>query len=105
MAEAATHRTLTASGVSSWFYARAFAWMRAHPGAALALFARKLAYTVHQTDLALNFSYDFFSLYWLPENGPVLTRLKAAGLGSLPGGGGEILRVAGRGSMCRPAAQ
>jgi tetratricopeptide (TPR) repeat protein len=60
MAEAATHRTLTASGVSSWFYGRAFGWMRAHPGAALALFARKLAYTVHQTDLALNFSYDFF---------------------------------------------
>lgn len=60
MAEQAVRRKLTAAGVSSWFYARAFDWIRAHPGDALALFARKLAYTIHQTDLALNFSYDYF---------------------------------------------
>lgn len=60
MAEAATHRPMTAREVSRWFYARSFAWMRAHPADALALFARKLAYTIHETDLALNFSYDFF---------------------------------------------
>jgi tetratricopeptide (TPR) repeat protein len=61
MAEAATHRSMTAREVSRWFYGRAFDWMRAHPLAAVTLFARKLAYTIHQTDLALNFSYDYFS--------------------------------------------
>ncbi|MCU1347006.1 MAG: putative system TPR-repeat lipoprotein, partial [Acidobacteria bacterium] len=60
LAEQATGRKLKAAGVSSWFYARAFDWIRANPGAAAALFARKLAYTIHQTDLALNFSYDYF---------------------------------------------
>jgi 4-amino-4-deoxy-L-arabinose transferase-like glycosyltransferase/Flp pilus assembly protein TadD len=60
MAETATHRKLTSNEVSSWFYGRAAEWMRAHPAAALGLFARKLAYTIHQTDLALNFSYDYF---------------------------------------------
>jgi Flp pilus assembly protein TadD len=34
--------------------------MRAHPLDALRLFARKLAYTINETDLALNYSYDFF---------------------------------------------
>jgi len=60
VAEAATGRTMTSREVSRWFYGRAFAWIAAHPGDALRLFARKLAYTIHETDLALNFSYDYF---------------------------------------------
>jgi tetratricopeptide (TPR) repeat protein len=60
MAEAATKQKLSARGVSLWFYRQSLAWMRAHPADALALFARKLAYTIHQTDLSLNFSYDYF---------------------------------------------
>jgi len=61
MAEKAAGRKLDSRGVSRWFYGRAFAWIRSHPGDALLLFLRKLAYTIHQTDLALNFSYDYFS--------------------------------------------
>src|SRR5437762_5403692 len=43
------------------FYGRAWSWMRANPGPALALFARKVAYTFNQTDLALNYSYSYFT--------------------------------------------
>jgi tetratricopeptide (TPR) repeat protein len=42
------------------FYRRAWDWIRTHPIAALALFARKIAYTFNQTDLALNYSYSYF---------------------------------------------
>ena len=60
MAEQATGRSLTSREVSRWFYARAWSWIAANPGAASKLFARKLAYTIHDTDLALNYSYDYF---------------------------------------------
>ena len=35
--------------------------MRANPRPAFALFARKIAYTFNQTDLALNYSYAYFT--------------------------------------------
>jgi tetratricopeptide (TPR) repeat protein len=60
VAVAAVGHPLTAGEVSRWFYGQAFRWMGAHPGDALRLFVRKLAYTIHETDLALNTSYDFF---------------------------------------------
>ncbi|MEA2571229.1 MAG: hypothetical protein QOI24_3230 [Acidobacteriota bacterium] len=60
MAEEATGRPMTSREVSRWFYARSFAWIGAHPGDALRLLARKLAYTINETDLALNYSYDYF---------------------------------------------
>lgn len=60
VAEQATGHAMTSREVSRWFYGRAFAWISAHPFDALQLFARKLAYTIHETDLALNFSYDYF---------------------------------------------
>jgi tetratricopeptide (TPR) repeat protein len=60
VASAAAGHPLTAGEVSRWFYGQAFGWIRAHPADALLLFARKLAYTVSETDLALNVSYDFF---------------------------------------------
>jgi tetratricopeptide (TPR) repeat protein len=43
------------------FYARAWQWIGSHPLAAAALFVRKLAYTFNQIDLALNYSYSFFT--------------------------------------------
>jgi 4-amino-4-deoxy-L-arabinose transferase-like glycosyltransferase len=42
------------------FYRRGWDWIRSHPANALALFARKIAYTFNQTDLALNYSYSYF---------------------------------------------
>ena len=61
VAEKAVGHPLSAREVSRWFYGRAFDWIRAHPANALGLFLRKLAFTIHQTDLALNYSYEFFS--------------------------------------------
>ncbi len=43
------------------FYGRAFAWIRENPGTAFALFLRKIAYTFNNTDLALNYSYSYFT--------------------------------------------
>lgn len=60
VATAAAGHPLTAGEVSRWFYGEAFRWIGAHPVDALRLFVRKLAYTIHETDLALNTSYDFF---------------------------------------------
>jgi tetratricopeptide (TPR) repeat protein len=60
VAAAAVGHPLTAGEVSRWFYGEAFRWIGAHPGDALLLFLRKLAYTINETDLALNASYDFF---------------------------------------------
>ena len=63
VAEAATAagRPLSEGDVSGYFYARAFEWIASHPRDALALFARKVAYTLNATDLALNHSYTYFS--------------------------------------------
>ena len=60
-AEAQAGRALSAAQASDWFYARAFEWIGAHPGAALALLARKLGYLLHGADLALNHSYDYYA--------------------------------------------
>jgi tetratricopeptide (TPR) repeat protein len=43
------------------FYRQAWSWIRANPLSAVSLFIRKLAYTVNQTDLALNYSYSYFT--------------------------------------------
>ncbi len=43
------------------FYRRAWIWIESHPDAAFALFLRKIAYTFNQTDLALNYSYSYFT--------------------------------------------
>jgi tetratricopeptide (TPR) repeat protein len=42
------------------FYRRAWGWIRSYPFAAALLFARKIAYTFNQADLALNYSYSYF---------------------------------------------
>jgi Tfp pilus assembly protein PilF len=61
VAEAPAGRTLSEGEVSGYFYDRAFDWIASHPMNALALFARKVAYTLNVTDLALNHSYTYFS--------------------------------------------
>jgi tetratricopeptide (TPR) repeat protein len=60
VAEAASGRPLSASEVSGHFYRRAWQWIAAHPGAALALFVRKLAYCFNAIDLSLNYSYAYY---------------------------------------------
>jgi tetratricopeptide (TPR) repeat protein len=85
LAEQSVGHPLRAREVSRWFYSRAFAWIREHPVNALALFVRKLAMTIHQTDVALNFSYDFFAhdvrspLRWLIVGPWLLVPLGVAG--------------------------
>jgi Tfp pilus assembly protein PilF len=61
VAEAAAGRTLSEGEVSDYFYDRAFDWIAANPARAVALFARKVAYTLNASDLALNHSYTYFS--------------------------------------------
>jgi Tfp pilus assembly protein PilF/4-amino-4-deoxy-L-arabinose transferase-like glycosyltransferase len=61
VAEAAAGHTLSEGEVSGYFYDRAFDWIASHPMRALTLFARKVAYTLNATDLALNHSYTYFS--------------------------------------------
>jgi tetratricopeptide (TPR) repeat protein len=61
MAERETGHAMTSAETSRWFYQRSFIWIRDNPAAAAALLARKLVYCFHQTDLALNHSYAFFS--------------------------------------------
>lgn len=43
------------------FYRRALQWIATNPGGAFTLFLRKIAFTFNQTDLALNYSYSFFT--------------------------------------------
>jgi Flp pilus assembly protein TadD len=61
LAENAVGRRLRASEVSRYFYARAWAWIREHPGTALRLLCRKIAYVFNSTDLSLNYSYAYYS--------------------------------------------
>jgi 4-amino-4-deoxy-L-arabinose transferase-like glycosyltransferase len=61
LAERALGRRLRASEVSAYFYARARDWIREHPGPALRLLFRKIAYVFNATDLSLNYSYAFYS--------------------------------------------
>ena len=61
VAEAAAGRPRSASEVSGHFYRRAWEWIATHPGTALALFLRKLAYCFSAIDLSLNYSYAYYS--------------------------------------------
>lgn len=61
VASAAAGHELSATQASGWFYARAFEWLRAHPGEALRLQLRKLGYLLHGADLALEHSYDYYA--------------------------------------------
>jgi tetratricopeptide (TPR) repeat protein len=74
LAERALGRRLRASEVSAYFYARAWAWIREHPGTALRLLFRKIAYVFNATDLSLNYSYAYYS-----RDEPTLLRFLVVG--------------------------
>ena len=61
LAEQALGRPLSASQVSSYFYERALAFIRAEPRAAIALFVRKTAYALNAVEVPLNYSYAFYA--------------------------------------------
>lgn len=61
IAERALGRSLKASEVSDYFYARAREWIAGHPADAGMLLARKIAYMFNTADLALNYSYTYYS--------------------------------------------
>jgi tetratricopeptide (TPR) repeat protein len=74
VAEQEEGRTLSAGEVSSHFARKAWAWIRAEPGAAFRLFLRKLAYVFNDTELALNYSYRYYS-----EDEPTVLRFLVVG--------------------------
>ena len=61
MAEAEAGRRLSTGEVSASFYARAWEWIAANPAAAARLFLRKLAITVNQANVPLNYSYAYYA--------------------------------------------
>jgi tetratricopeptide (TPR) repeat protein len=61
LAEEALGQPLSASQVSSYFYERALAFIRAQPRAALALLARKAAYALNAVEVPLNYSYAYYA--------------------------------------------
>ena len=86
VAEAAAGRALTDSEVSAHFTGRAFTWIREHPGAAAALFLKKLALVFNARHQWLDFSYPYYAhdagtSLWLLFVGPwLLVPLGIAGL-------------------------
>ncbi|HKC10998.1 MAG TPA: tetratricopeptide repeat protein [Vicinamibacteria bacterium] len=74
LAEKAVGRRLRASEVSAYFYARAWDWIREHPGTALLQLCRKIAYVFNATDLSLNYSYAYYS-----RDEPTLLRFLVVG--------------------------
>jgi tetratricopeptide (TPR) repeat protein len=61
VAEASVGRVLDDGDVSAYFYGLGWTWIRLHPKDALALFARKLAYTFNSAYITLNYSYPFYA--------------------------------------------
>ncbi|MET0552329.1 MAG: tetratricopeptide repeat protein [Vicinamibacteria bacterium] len=61
VAEAAAGRSLTDAEVSDHFYREGWRFVRAQPGRAAALFARKLALTLGAAELPLNYAYAYWS--------------------------------------------
>lgn len=61
VAQSATGRQLSDGEVSTYFFARALAWMKAHPADALRLTMRKAAILLNRIDVPLNYSYEFYA--------------------------------------------
>ncbi|MGE5838110.1 MAG: tetratricopeptide repeat protein [Acidobacteriota bacterium] len=61
IAERALGRTLTEAETSDYFFDLAWTWIRQHPGAAIALFARKLGWVFNAQHIALPYSYPFYA--------------------------------------------
>jgi tetratricopeptide (TPR) repeat protein len=87
LAEKALGRPLRSSQVDGYFYGQAWGWIAAHPLDALDLFLRKMRYVLGATDIALNYSYAFYSseesriLPWLFVGAGLLVPIGAVGLG------------------------
>ena len=54
-------RPLDDGEVSAYFYGLGWQWIRQHPGAAAALFARKMLYLFNRAHIFLNYSYPFYA--------------------------------------------
>ncbi|HUL73420.1 MAG TPA: tetratricopeptide repeat protein [Vicinamibacterales bacterium] len=52
---------ITEAEASDYFFGLAWTWIRQHPGAAIALFARKLGYVFNAQHIALPYSYPFYA--------------------------------------------
>lgn len=74
LAEQHARRALSARETDAHFRALAWEWIFAHPLDAAALFARKLAYLLGATELALNYSYAYYA-----SDEPTLLRLLPVG--------------------------
>ncbi len=61
VAERAVGHPLTDAQVSGYFTGLAIAWIGHHPGAAAALFLKKVAYTLNAAHISLDYSYPFFA--------------------------------------------
>jgi Flp pilus assembly protein TadD/4-amino-4-deoxy-L-arabinose transferase-like glycosyltransferase len=61
VAEKALGRKLTEGETSDYFVGLAMDWVRGHPGAALALFAKKFGYVFNAQHIALPYSYPFYA--------------------------------------------
>ncbi|HZW72611.1 MAG TPA: glycosyltransferase family 39 protein, partial [Caldimonas sp.] len=86
VAEAAVGHPLSDAQVSDYFFGLSQSWALAHPGEALALFARKLFYVFHADHLPLPFSYTFYAddaktlLRWLVVGPWLIVPLGIVGL-------------------------
>lgn len=69
LAEQDAGRPLQASEVSDWYAAKAWRWMREHPGDALALFVKKLRLLWADREIGNNHDLHFFAhrFSWLPQ--------------------------------------
>ena len=61
VAEQAVGRPLDDGEVSAYFYGLGWQWIRQHPGAAAALFARKMLYLFNRAHIFLNYSSPFYA--------------------------------------------
>jgi tetratricopeptide (TPR) repeat protein len=61
IAEEATGRPMSTGEVSDYFYLLAGDWIMEHPVEGMTLFLRKIAILVNKTNVALNYSYTFYS--------------------------------------------
>jgi Flp pilus assembly protein TadD len=90
VAEAAAGRPLSGPEVSAHFTGLALRWIAQDPGAAAALFARKLWLVAHRVELPLNYSYAYYVLdeptllRWLPIGAWCLVPLGLAGVLARP---------------------
>jgi tetratricopeptide (TPR) repeat protein/4-amino-4-deoxy-L-arabinose transferase-like glycosyltransferase len=86
VASKALGRPVTQAEASDYFYDLAWAHIRDQPGAALALFFRKLGYVFHAQHIALPYSFPFFaydantSLRWYAVGPWILIPLGLVGL-------------------------